>query len=163
MSSIWNPQDRFILSNMTSEKLYAKSPLTTGVSGTSAWIGLEPSSTYNETVLYSGGLTTAANLSEPLTAFDRVKINFNASDNSSGRGFWFEYNTYNTQYNCNPLRCDPAGIVQAYAAYSPSASYTKLVFDYGRYMVLQKESTAQSFGNIIVYINEVRGINRKEV
>ena len=48
--AIWN--DRFILSNMTSEKLYAKSPLTTGVSGTSAYIGLEPSATYNETVLW---------------------------------------------------------------------------------------------------------------
>ena len=79
MSSIWNPQDRYILSNMTSEKLYAKSPLTTGVSGTSAYIGLEPSATYNETVLYEnynpgcpfGGTLTA---SEPVTAFERYKI-----------------------------------------------------------------------------------------
>ena len=73
MSSIWNPQDRFILSNMTSEKLYAKSPLTTGVSGTSAYIGLEPSATYNETVLYSGNTAvTAFTASEPLTNFEEV-------------------------------------------------------------------------------------------
>ena len=77
MSSIWNPQDRFILSNMTSEKLYAKSPLTTGVSGTSAYIGLEPSATYNETVLYSGDYNSTVSsiaLSEPTTSFERVKV-----------------------------------------------------------------------------------------
>ena len=81
MSSIWNPQDRFILSNMTSEKLYAKSPLTTGVSGTSAYIGLEPSATYNETVLFvnttrsvNNGYLTAINLSEPASAFERLKF-----------------------------------------------------------------------------------------
>ena len=74
MSSIWNPQDRFILSNMTSEKLYAKSPLTTGVSGTSAYIGLEPSATYNETVLWSGSTAKSGTLSEYVSAFDYVKF-----------------------------------------------------------------------------------------
>ena len=70
--AIWN--DRYVLSNMTSEKLYAKSPLTTGVSGTSAYIGLEPSATYNETVLWSGNFASAAPLSEPMTNFDYVKV-----------------------------------------------------------------------------------------
>lgn len=76
--AIWN--DRYILSNMTSEKLYAKSPLTTGVSGTSAYIGLEPSATYNETVLWSGstaltamnGSANAITLSGSLYDYDRV-------------------------------------------------------------------------------------------
>lgn len=71
--AIWN--DRYILSNMTSEKLYAKSPLTMEVSGTSAYIGLEPSATYNETVLYeSTAQTSALSFSEPLTAFERVLV-----------------------------------------------------------------------------------------
>ena len=52
--AIWN--DRYILSNMTSEKLYAKSPLTTGVSGTSAYIGLETEYPVYGTETYAGKL-----------------------------------------------------------------------------------------------------------
>ena len=79
--AIWN--DRYILSNMTSEKLYAKSPLTTGVSGTSAYIGLEPSATYNETVLWENTAwlgkdvnpgTNSAVLNESIFNFDYVKV-----------------------------------------------------------------------------------------
>ena len=73
--AIWN--DRYILSNMTSEKLYAKSPLTTGVSGTSAYIGLEPSATYNETVLWSGTLNNTAttiNFTESLQNFEKIEF-----------------------------------------------------------------------------------------
>ena len=82
MSSIWNPQDRFILSNMTSEKLYAKSPLTTGVSGTSAYIGLEPSATYNETVLFSGDGNGAnsGTLTENAENFNSVEIYGHTND-----------------------------------------------------------------------------------
>ena len=83
MSSIWNPQDRYILSNMAAQKLYAKSPLTTGVSGTSAYIGLEPSATYNETVLWENTAwlgkdvnpgTNSAVLNESIFNFDYVKV-----------------------------------------------------------------------------------------
>ena len=76
--AIWN--DRYLLSNMTSEKLYAKSPLTTGVSGTSAYIGLEPSATYNETVLFENwdnpirSTTATGSLSQPLTAFNEFAV-----------------------------------------------------------------------------------------
>lgn len=73
--AIWN--DRYLLSNMTSEKLYAKSPLTTGVSGTSAYIGLEPSATYNETVLYSGAPVTGGSLalSDSWDNYEKLQIN----------------------------------------------------------------------------------------
>ena len=86
MSSIWNPQDRFILSNMTSEKLYAKSPLTTGVSGTSAYIGLEPSATYNETVLFTGNGSKIVQwtASEPLTNFNEVQFIVSTDPNEEG-------------------------------------------------------------------------------
>ena len=73
--TIWN--NNYILSNMNAQKLYAQSPLTTGVSGTSAWIGIEPSAQYNETVLWEGE-PTASNvgitLSEPMSGFEKVDI-----------------------------------------------------------------------------------------
>ena len=72
--AIWN--DRFILSNMTSEKLYAKSPLTTGVSGTSAYIGLEPSATYNETVLWSGSNNSTFTLNSPASAYEYIDVHY---------------------------------------------------------------------------------------
>lgn len=74
MAEIWNPNDRYILSNLTSQKLYAQSPLTTGMSGTSAYIGIEPSAQYNETVLYSGfsGLT-AVTLSDSVSNYQYIR------------------------------------------------------------------------------------------
>ena len=119
----------------------------------------------DETVLYSitGTTVTAlsANLSSPLTGFERVKINFVASEQVN-RGWWFEYNTDVREYNANPIRTDDGGIVQAWGSYIPSNNYSTLTFNYGRYMVLQKSSTAQSFGNINFYITKVIGINRKQ-
>ena len=73
--SIWN--NNYLLSNLDAQKLYAQSPLTTGVSGTSAYIGIEPSARYNETVLWSGSTHTSGadiTLSEPYTAFNTLKI-----------------------------------------------------------------------------------------
>lgn len=71
--------NNYILSNLDTQKLYAQSPLTTGVSGTSAYIGLEPSARYNETVLCSANITTgtaqtAYHLSEPISAFESYKV-----------------------------------------------------------------------------------------
>ena len=43
---------------------------------------------YNETVLYSGALTSAANLSEPMTAFEKIDI-YMASDNTDVNNFHF--------------------------------------------------------------------------
>ena len=110
--AIWN--DRYILSNMTSEKLYAKSPLTTGVSGTSAYIGLEPSATYNETVLLDRGtddLTApnTAQLSEPFSAFEKIEM-------------WSVWNPW------------PSNVPQAtyYPGTATAGSY--IVFDQSQYM-----------------------------
>ena len=91
--AIWN--DRYLLSNMTSEKLYAKSPLTTGVSGTSAYIGLEPSATYNETVLWEG-VPSASNvgitLSEPMSGFEKVDIYWKSYERRYVNMMWTEGN-----------------------------------------------------------------------
>ena len=94
--AIWN--DRYILSNMTSEKLYAKSPLTTGVSGTSAYIGLEPSATYNETVLWettSGArLKDGIDLSESRLNFERLKIYLSNSEGNNQEVGIYEWPQY---------------------------------------------------------------------
>lgn len=68
--------NNYILSNLDAQKLYAQSPLTTGVSGTSAYIGIEPSAQYNETVLFDNGTsgTSAGLLSENKTNFDYLKV-----------------------------------------------------------------------------------------
>ena len=67
--------NNYLLSNLDAQKLYAQSPLTTGVSGTSAYIGIEPSARYNETVLWSGTLNTTGNtikFTESLQNFERI-------------------------------------------------------------------------------------------
>lgn len=65
---------------MDAQKLYAQSPLTTGVSGTSAWIGIEPSARYNETVLWSGTEpwkeNPTFNLYEPASNFEYIEFQF---------------------------------------------------------------------------------------
>ena len=79
--AIWN--NNYLLSNLDAQKLYAQSPLTTGVSGSSAYIGIEPSARYNETVLYENSAwlgvdvvpgTNSATLNESIFNFDSVKI-----------------------------------------------------------------------------------------
>ena len=84
-------QDNYILSNLDAQKLYAQSPLTTGVSGSSAYIGIEPSARYNETVLWESDnpvqITTAnpltAVLTEDMNNFEYLKLLFT---NSYGPG-----------------------------------------------------------------------------
>ena len=67
-----------------SQKLYLQSPLTTGVSAGSAYIGIAPSAMYNETVLWSG---TAApsnfplTMSEPFSAFEKIEFIWDARYN----------------------------------------------------------------------------------
>ena len=77
--------NNYLLSNLDAQKLYAQSPLTTGVSGTSAWIGLESSARYNETVLFSSDTPTAvANLSESWKNFDHLKLCVQNVSNDNG-------------------------------------------------------------------------------
>ena len=66
---------------MAAQKLYAQSPLTTGVSGTSAYIGLEPSARYNETVLWSGStLSGECNLTENWDNFKKIQFDYSLKD-----------------------------------------------------------------------------------
>ena len=170
MSSIWNPQDRYILSNMTSEKLYAKSPLTTGVSGTSAYIGLEPSATYNETVLYSGQATGNLTLSDNPLNYDRLLVTFNASTGNTDMGAgsetfepdkthlvclhnYFMYQTSQTAFN---------NMNEAWAVYSgvDTTAWTRTI---GGWRNGSTYTSNLNASNDFLKISKVIGINRKEV
>ena len=72
--SIWN--NNYLLSNLDAQKLYAQSPLTTGVSGSSAYIGLEPSARYNETVLWSGSNNSTFTLNSPASAYEFIDVEY---------------------------------------------------------------------------------------
>ena len=175
MSSIWNPQDRYLLSNMTSEKLYAKSPLTTGVSGTSAYIGLEPSATYNETVLYSvtGNPTrviknqvSSYTLSESCKNFESIKLNFVCS-----YGWWDGIQKVNTieipvtqSYTGFAGTCDYWALDTLYDFNKFAISGTNLsISGFGRYKVALNGSAAADLTARGVGLLSVIGINRKEV
>ena len=165
--AIWN--DRYILSNMTSEKLYAKSPLTTGVSGTSAYIGLEPSATYNETVLWSGK-SYSAQLSESVKNFEKIEVQygpngyynspiatfytdvFSANDNL--RGVHLEF----IEHNGANVYCFPK--VQTYKW---DSSFTTMSDGGGiQYRVSGNGIQSEATGSML-YLYKVIGINRKEV
>ena len=161
--AIWN--DRYILSNMTSEKLYAKSPLTTGVSGTSAYIGLEPSATYNETVLFSGEVnatTATANLSEPISSFNRVKMLCKLNRSTPVAAQWFEFTTDTEYYTMlGGLTNDNTTAGKAYMG-EAMVSLSGGIIDYYNGKQLEWGSTAVS-NNKNASIYQVIGINRKEV
>lgn len=78
--AIWN--NNYLLSNLDAQKLYAQSPLTTGVSGSSAYIGIEPSATVDFTLLWSGSAVngTSATLSEPWYNFNFIMAEANTND-----------------------------------------------------------------------------------
>lgn len=115
-------QGNYILHNIDAQKLYAQAPLTTGVSGTSAYIGIEPSARYNETVLWSGNLTTAPiTLSESMYNFDRIKI-FGTLNGSRivGAPMCWEFETtaipVGTYLNCNGFMANQASATSTFGA-----------------------------------------------
>ena len=64
-------QGNYILHNIDAKKLYVQEPLFTANSGDAVYVGWRP----DETVLWSANsVQSAANLSEPMTAFDYVKV-----------------------------------------------------------------------------------------
>lgn len=76
-------QGNYLLSNLNAQKLYAQSPLTTGVSGTSAYIGIEPNAMYNETVLWSAATPAAVTsfvLSESANLFEKIEVHYQHVD-----------------------------------------------------------------------------------
>lgn len=171
MSSIWNPQDRYVLSNMTSQKLYAKSPLTTGVSGTSAYIGLEPSATYNETVLWSTDspdTKTSGTLNDSIWNYERFKMYINT----------FQGGDYVTELVATGT--SPGTATRSFITYGPrgnndcSFDMCKWIFSDTGFSAVSAKSfhstwtaTAITVENnqtaALGYCHKIVGINRKEV
>lgn len=97
--AIWN--DRWILSNgavsanaplsgdgsnsnpltVQSRDFFVQEPLVAGLSGDSAYIGLTQ---IDSTVLYNGILTSAAQLSEPMTNFEKIELQIYPDTQNSG-------------------------------------------------------------------------------
>ena len=74
-------QGNYILHNIDAKKLYVQEPLFTANSGDAVYVGWRP----DETVLYSAtanptmvikNQVSSYNLSEPITNFDRIRLNF---------------------------------------------------------------------------------------
>ena len=159
--------DRYLLSNLTSQKLYAKSPLTTGVSGTSAFIGIEPSAQYNETVLWSGSahdLGTDITLSEPYTAFDYLKIyanGYNTNYQPQMNEYYIDKNfTPNFYVICENRPGSTPGIRFNYYELSGHTDYTKLRIMYAWQFSITANAVINTSGSN-AYINRVVGINHK--
>ena len=152
-------QGNYLLSNMAAQKLYAQSPLTTGVSGTSAYIGIEPSARYNETVLWSGSAGTGTNLvlSENYTNFDRLRFEYRPW--STGETPSHQISEVGTTYNNFTLGSFwNNGNTYATFIYTYQGNGTnQLNFIRGAFNNGNQWSTA---GNINMF--KVVGINRKE-
>ena len=164
--SIWN--NNYLLSNLDAQKLYAQSPLTTGVSGSSAYIGIEPSARYNETVLWSGDATSAITASESFKNFDRVKIYIKHETNPA---YTFEFDFNNMGTTGYFTFCRPRGTANCNVAYvNCTATDTTLTNRYSK--LLQFGSFTTTGTTITAALNnsedlntiyKVVGINRKEV
>lgn len=161
-------QGNYILSNMAAQKLYAQSPLTTGVSGTSAYIGIEPSALNNETVLWSGTATTSFNLIEAPSAFNQLRIKFDEMGNGNRYGYMW----------CNDTTISPLGAVGLNFLTNDSSDGihinaskftvdgTNLTMNYCSKKWLTLGDSTQTWGSTSTLgttkVFEIVGINRKE-
>ena len=163
--AIWN--NNYLLSNLDAQKLYAQSPLTTGVSGTSAYIGIEPSARYDETVLYENATgSSAIDLSEAYTNFDRVKILFRYWEAGYGTRKFSEFPTDENYFTfCESWVPMPLGNGNAVFIGGFSAtSNTHFELTRGCYNNLNGASQNTWVQNSTnCKIQKVIGINRKEV
>lgn len=171
--TIWD--NRYILSNMDAQKLYTKSPLTTGVSGTSAWIGIEPSALPNETVLFFAGNDSSGyqsgNLTESIKNFETIKVVGMDNDAHIDVKYIYPQWTHNADngtanvanyevmfYGANPTNNT---VWEKWVKYSFSAltAFTVTLGYEGSY-------TANTISNVTnnhkFSVREVIGINRKE-
>ena len=164
--------NNYLLSNLDAQKLYAQSPLTTGVSGTSAYIGLEPSARYNETVLWSGnsGQLTAdriltLHLTEAASSFEKIEIYNNCS---YGAGTHVTTVVHNDSSENNQYPISVAGGNSDGTSYYVDKGYVKFsgtsaIFGGGSRFNWQSPTSGSISTNRGFTTIKIVGINRKEV
>lgn len=155
-------QNNYILSNMAAQKLYAQSPLTTGMSGTSAYIGIEPSALCNETVLWSGDVTggVVVNLSESLSNFNKFAIVYSYwSDGGDGK-VELESRTDASLTHLHDIRGYGNGDAIFMNCFSGNNTAMQLTHNYYWNPPANQSNKTEALGNAHIY--EIRGINRKE-
>ena len=148
-----------------STDLFVQEPLYTGTSGSSAYIGWN-----NETVLWSSNtVQSAANLSEPMTAFDYVKVYYADDFTDTGR--------YHTVAQLDPnfgayMWQPVGGLGEANAwigitYFSADNSYTTLcvpkvkLMNFGAWSSTTTGITKVTTGANVSVIYKVIGVNRK--
>ena len=117
----------------------------------------------DETVLWENSANNqySATLSEAYSNFERVRIEFFASDTmNTNRTVYNEFPGYVTQFNLIGQRTDDGGIVMSLSDLSASNDKTRLTPTYGRYVIVPKTSTSLSVGNMNIALKSVVGINR---
>ena len=158
--AIWN--NNYLLSNLDAQKLYAQSPLTTGVSGTSAWIGLEPSARYNETVLFENSAgTTAFAVSEPLSSFDYFLVSGRNNRDYYTMGYYVPDN--GLRFGCvqwtDSADGNPLQLFGAYYTSNDGTNYTKQGSN--QIYFTKTGTTIGGGGANTVTIKKLIGVNRK--
>ena len=155
--------NNYLLSNLDAQKLYAQSPLTTGVSGSSAYIGIEPSARYNETLLFENAAgSTAVAVSEPLSSFDYLLISGTNNQHFYTMGYYVPNNGF--RFGCvqwtNTADANPLQIFGAYFTSNDGINYTP---QGGHQIYFTKTGATIGGGNTKTNfpIYKIIGVNRK--
>ena len=161
--AIWN--NNYLLSNLDAQKLYAQSPLTTGVSGTSAYIGLEPSARYNETVLFENSNPSVSStwpLADSPNNYDKIEITYNTYNEGNYKNKISTCPCINNFYGIENIFCNSVGNHYYWMFYEFSGNDSQLKLTSGGFR--QLDSTASNVSPMVeLRIYKIIGINRKEV
>ena len=134
--------------------LYVQSPLFTGTSGTSAYIGWN-----NETVLFSGSSNTDIELSDSLNNYENVKIywtDWNSNSCTHINEFPTDSNTNYELFGCWPGGGD--GVVLFDISLTANANKDTLTVTQKKFINLTGSTVSTAN---LSYIKKVVGINRK--
>ena len=158
-------QGNYILHNIDAKKLYVQEPLFTANSGDAVYVGWRP----DETVLYSStqdAKTTTFTLSEPLTAFEKVRFEI------TGFSHVYAENTHQTPsanneeittcftYYCKNSDANPLQMVMGTYSSTDGLNYGLVR---SKFLYMPNSATAWS-GNTTTgpHLQKIVGINRKE-
>ena len=162
-------QNNYILHNIDAKKLYVQEPLFTANSGDAVYVGWRP----DETVLFSaanssGSTAQTITLSEPYSAFDRLRMYYSIDDGDAGMT---EVLTTCSRFDCS-TQCSqaPQGGVSMWKGeryylmngnqISASPSASMLYWSNSTSDSTTQTGKCQSYSSFRVH--QILGINRKE-